>query len=94
MSIASGRHWSSYLAIFLLWLAIFVPGMFHPPLFDDADSAQAAEILRIRNLAGDDAVAFSIFPGWQDRWAARCRGDGVARSDGIDNTAEVMHTNY
>lgn len=41
MSIASGRHWSSYLAIFLLWLAIFVPGMFHPPLFDDADSAHA-----------------------------------------------------
>ncbi len=37
----SGRHWSSYLAIFALWLAIFVPGLFHPSLFDDADGAHA-----------------------------------------------------
>jgi 4-amino-4-deoxy-L-arabinose transferase-like glycosyltransferase len=41
MTITSGRHWPSYLAIFALWLAIFVPGLFHPSLFDDADGAHA-----------------------------------------------------
>src|SRR5579862_626893 len=41
MNFTSGRHWSSYFAIFLLWLAIFVPGLFHPSLFDDADGAHA-----------------------------------------------------
>jgi hypothetical protein len=25
----------------LLWLAIFGPGLFHPPLMDDADAAHA-----------------------------------------------------
>src|ERR1700687_5514450 len=27
--------------LFLLWLAVFGPGLFNPPLFDDADSAHA-----------------------------------------------------
>src|ERR1700736_4073638 len=27
--------------LFLLWLAVFGPGLFHPSLFDDADSAHA-----------------------------------------------------
>ncbi len=41
MSITSGRQWPSLLAIFLLWTAIFVPGLFRPSMFDDADSAHA-----------------------------------------------------
>jgi 4-amino-4-deoxy-L-arabinose transferase-like glycosyltransferase len=42
MSIFSGqRLWPSLLALFLLWLAIFVPGLSHPSLFDDADGAHA-----------------------------------------------------
>ncbi len=41
MTITSGRQWPSLLAIFLLWIAIFVPGLFHPSLFDDADGAHA-----------------------------------------------------
>ena len=35
------RLWPSLAAIFLLWLAIFVPGLPHPSLFDDADGAHA-----------------------------------------------------
>lgn len=35
------RLWPSLVAIFLLWLAIFVPGLPHPSLFDDADGAHA-----------------------------------------------------
>jgi 4-amino-4-deoxy-L-arabinose transferase-like glycosyltransferase len=41
MTTTSVRVWPALLAIFLLWLAIFVPGMFHPSLFDDADGAHA-----------------------------------------------------
>lgn len=38
----SGQRWLPTLAILtLLWLTIFGPGLFHPPLFDDADSAHA-----------------------------------------------------
>src|ERR1700752_2388131 len=33
------RLWPSLAAIFLLWLAIFVPGLPHPSLFDGADGA-------------------------------------------------------
>ncbi len=35
------RLWPSLGAILLLWLAIFVPGLPHPSLFDDADGAHA-----------------------------------------------------
>ena len=38
---SSQRLWPSLGAIFLLWLAIFVPGLPHPSLFDDADGAHA-----------------------------------------------------
>src|ERR1700684_2888406 len=41
MNFTSGRHWSSYLAIFLLWLAIFVPGLLPPSLSEDAHCARA-----------------------------------------------------
>jgi 4-amino-4-deoxy-L-arabinose transferase-like glycosyltransferase len=42
MSISAGRRvWPSLGAIFLLWLAIFVPGLARPSLFDDADGAHA-----------------------------------------------------
>ena len=42
MTISSGqRLWPSLGAIFLLWLAIFAPGLPHPSLFDDADGAHA-----------------------------------------------------
>src|SRR5450631_281628 len=42
MSISIGqRLWPSLGAIFLLWLAIFVSGLAHPSLFDDADGAHA-----------------------------------------------------
>jgi 4-amino-4-deoxy-L-arabinose transferase-like glycosyltransferase len=42
MSISIGqRLWPSLGAIFLLWLAIFAPGLAHPSLFDDADGAHA-----------------------------------------------------
>jgi 4-amino-4-deoxy-L-arabinose transferase-like glycosyltransferase len=42
MSILSGwRVWPALGAIFLLWLAIFVPGLSRPSLFDDADGAHA-----------------------------------------------------
>jgi 4-amino-4-deoxy-L-arabinose transferase-like glycosyltransferase len=42
MSASIGRRlWPSLAAIFLLWLAIFVPGLPHPSLFDDADGAHA-----------------------------------------------------
>jgi 4-amino-4-deoxy-L-arabinose transferase-like glycosyltransferase len=42
MSISAGqRVWPSLGAIFLLWLAIFVPGLARPSLFDDADGAHA-----------------------------------------------------
>jgi 4-amino-4-deoxy-L-arabinose transferase-like glycosyltransferase len=33
--------WPSLAAIFILWMAIYVPGLFQPSLFDDADSAHA-----------------------------------------------------
>jgi 4-amino-4-deoxy-L-arabinose transferase-like glycosyltransferase len=35
------RLWPSLLTIFVLWLAIFAPGLRHPSLFDDADGAHA-----------------------------------------------------
>ena len=38
---AGQRVWPSLAAIFLLWLAIFGPGLFQPSLFDDADGAHA-----------------------------------------------------
>jgi 4-amino-4-deoxy-L-arabinose transferase-like glycosyltransferase len=38
---ASQRLWPSLAAIFILWLAIFGPGLFQPSLFDDADGAHA-----------------------------------------------------
>src|SRR5215470_3676110 len=39
------------IAIFLFWIAIFVGGMFHPPLMDDADSvhAEAAREMVLRH---------------------------------------------
>jgi 4-amino-4-deoxy-L-arabinose transferase-like glycosyltransferase len=39
--LAGQRLWPSLFAIFLLWLAIFVPGLARPSLFDDADGAHA-----------------------------------------------------
>ena len=42
MSISAGQRVGPSLgAIFLLWLAIFVPGLARPSLFDDADGAHA-----------------------------------------------------
>ena len=38
---AGQRLWPSLAAIFLLWLAIFGPGLFQPSLFDDADGSHA-----------------------------------------------------
>jgi 4-amino-4-deoxy-L-arabinose transferase-like glycosyltransferase len=38
---AGQRLWPSLAAIFVLWVAIFGPGLFRPSLFDDADSAHA-----------------------------------------------------
>ncbi len=38
---AGRRLWPSLAAIFVLWLAIFGPGLFQPSLFDDADGAHA-----------------------------------------------------
>src|SRR4029077_17123165 len=35
------RLWPSLAVIFILWLAIFVPGLPQPSLFDDADGAHA-----------------------------------------------------
>src|SRR5258708_14465413 len=35
------RLWPSLVVIFILWLAIFVPGLPQPSLFDDADGAHA-----------------------------------------------------
>src|ERR1700730_179464 len=37
----ANRRWPSLAILTLLWLAIFGPGLFHPPLFDDADGAHA-----------------------------------------------------
>src|SRR5580658_7610378 len=37
----ANRLWPSLAILALLWLAIFGPGLFHPPLFDDADAAHA-----------------------------------------------------
>ncbi len=42
MSLFTGRSiWPTLAAIFILWLAIFVPGLSHPSLFDDADGSHA-----------------------------------------------------
>jgi len=35
------RLWPTLAILTLLWLAVFGPGLFHPPLFDDADGAHA-----------------------------------------------------
>ena len=35
------RLWPSLAILTLLWLAVFAAGLFHPPLFDDADAAHA-----------------------------------------------------
>ena len=45
------RFWPYFAALFLLWLVNYVPGMFHPPLFDDADAshAEAAREILTRN---------------------------------------------
>ena len=53
----SGRRFtepiSLYLAfIFAVWLIVYVPGLFHPPLLDDADS-QHAEAAREMVVRGD-----------------------------------------
>jgi 4-amino-4-deoxy-L-arabinose transferase-like glycosyltransferase len=37
----ANRLWPSLAILALLWLAVFGPGLFHPPLFDDADAAHA-----------------------------------------------------
>jgi 4-amino-4-deoxy-L-arabinose transferase-like glycosyltransferase len=29
------------IAILLLWVVVYIPGLFHPPLLDDADSVHA-----------------------------------------------------
>jgi 4-amino-4-deoxy-L-arabinose transferase-like glycosyltransferase len=42
MTLPAGQpRWPYFAAILLLWMAIFVPGLFQPPLFDDADAAHA-----------------------------------------------------
>jgi 4-amino-4-deoxy-L-arabinose transferase-like glycosyltransferase len=42
MNVPGGRRlWPSLAAIFILWLTIYGPGLFHPYLFDDADGAHA-----------------------------------------------------
>jgi 4-amino-4-deoxy-L-arabinose transferase-like glycosyltransferase len=35
------RFWPSLAIIFVLWVVVYVPGLFQPSLFDDADSAHA-----------------------------------------------------
>jgi 4-amino-4-deoxy-L-arabinose transferase-like glycosyltransferase len=35
------RHWRFLAAIFVLWLAVYGPGLFQPSLFDDADGSHA-----------------------------------------------------
>lgn len=37
----ANRPWPTLAILTLLWLAAFGPGLFHPPLFDDADAAHA-----------------------------------------------------
>lgn len=48
---AGRRLWPYVAALFLLWGAVYVPGMFSPPLFDDADAshAEAAREILTRN---------------------------------------------
>ena len=42
MSRAPGqRAWLALLVLTLLWICVFGPGLFHPPLMDDADAAHA-----------------------------------------------------
>jgi 4-amino-4-deoxy-L-arabinose transferase-like glycosyltransferase len=42
MTLPAGQpRWLYFAAILFLWMAIFVPGLFQPPLFDDADAAHA-----------------------------------------------------
>ncbi len=35
------RFWPSLAILFVLWVVVYVPGLFQPPLFDDADAAHA-----------------------------------------------------
>ena len=42
MTVPSGqRFWPSVAVLFVLWVVVYVPGLFQPSLFDDADSAHA-----------------------------------------------------
>jgi len=42
MTVPSGqRFWPSVAVLFVLWAVVYVPGLFQPSLFDDADSAHA-----------------------------------------------------
>lgn len=42
MTVPSGqRFWPSVAVLFALWVVVYVPGLFQPSLFDDADSAHA-----------------------------------------------------
>jgi 4-amino-4-deoxy-L-arabinose transferase-like glycosyltransferase len=46
------RAWPFVLVIVLLWMLIYLPGLFHPALLDDADSVHA-EAAREMSLSGD-----------------------------------------
>jgi 4-amino-4-deoxy-L-arabinose transferase-like glycosyltransferase len=35
------RFWPAVLVLFLLWICVYGPGLFHPSLFDDADGSHA-----------------------------------------------------
>ncbi|MFB3815253.1 MAG: ArnT family glycosyltransferase [Terriglobales bacterium] len=48
----ASRRWLYPLLIVCLWAAIYIPGLFHPPLLDDADSVHA-EAAREMALSGD-----------------------------------------
>jgi 4-amino-4-deoxy-L-arabinose transferase-like glycosyltransferase len=42
MTLPTGQlRWLYYTAIILLWVVVFLPGVFTPPLFDDADASHA-----------------------------------------------------
>ena len=48
---ASRNHWLAIFLIVVLWATLYVPGMFSPPLLDDADSihAEAAREMLVRH---------------------------------------------
>jgi 4-amino-4-deoxy-L-arabinose transferase-like glycosyltransferase len=42
MTLPAGQpHWLYFAAIIFLWVVVFLPGVFTPPLFDDADASHA-----------------------------------------------------